>query len=47
MFAPKKLAKFSASYMLLIYLPLNYVAMPIYAAMTVQDILDSAGVITA
>lgn len=36
-FMPKKFSKFSANYMLLVYLPLNYVAMPIYAVMSIQD----------
>ena len=36
-FAPKWVSKYSVNYVLLIYLPLNYVAMPLYAVMSIQD----------
>lgn len=36
-FAPKSVSKYSANYVLLIYMPLNYVAMPLYAVMSIQD----------
>lgn len=40
-FMPKKLSKVSASYMLLVYLPLNYLAMPLYIVNTLQDAIQS------
>ena len=40
-FLPKRLSKVSASYMLLIYLPLNYLAMPLYVVNTLQDAIQS------
>ena len=42
-FMPKKISKFSASYMLLVYLPLNYVALPIYAVMSLNDAIQAGG----
>lgn len=40
-FCPKWMSKFSNSYMVLVYLPLNYFALPIYASMSIQDIIQS------
>lgn len=40
-FMPKKISKMSAGYMLLVYLPINYIAMPLYIVNTFQDALQS------
>ena len=40
-FAPKRMSKFSGSYMLLIFLPLNYLALPIYAVMSLTDAIQT------
>lgn len=41
-FMPKSLSKYSTNYMLLIYLPLTYFMMPIYAVMSLQDATNNA-----
>ena len=40
-FLPKRASKMSAAYMLLVYLPLNYLAMPLYVVMSLQDAIQS------
>ena len=40
-FMPKRLSKMSSAYMLLVYLPLNYIAMPLYVVNSLQDAIQS------
>lgn len=40
-FTKKGMAKFISSYMILVYLPLNFFAMSTYAAMSLQDAIQA------
>ena len=40
-FTPKRMSKFSGSYMILVYLPLNYFGLPLYAVQSLADVVTT------